>query len=382
MIKGHLNPYSHIPGVKSCLPGSFLSIQVFPALLRVESLHEQDSLHDVEIMLGVKGPVKDFTVQQDLEGACLRVWGKTAEGYLRYRVHSIKAGNGFVLVLEKVPQGGGVFTASSLSLSKLSSKGEVSKRAKSQLAYAKDVIYFSHTDIKNEQEFWVNPSKERLSLGNHKAQDWDMVLRRQKVQEILPAWLSLGQMLPRQMFKTKREGTAELFDICEQYLLLKKHENLSEAFLNVLITGFEGILTPRLEDRSYHGLVSSPISSKQSPLRLLQEGAALIKRLFIHVIDEKTIDILPSLPPEIHCGRYINISCGDLGVMDLEWSKKTVRRISFEAKTKGAILFLFHRNVKSYRLRKSDKDHGYRVKCGKMLACEQGERYLLDNFKK
>lgn len=56
----------------------------------------------------------------------------------------------------------------------------------------------------------------------------------------------------------------------------------------------------------------SAMESHHSPLLLLTKEAALIKRMLVDV-RETTVNILSCLIPELHAGRYCNISLGAIG---------------------------------------------------------------------
>ncbi len=76
----------------------------------------------------------------------------------------------------------------------------------------------------------------------------------------------------------------------------------------------------------YQGLM--PLERSQgnvSPLAFLTEGARLIRNHFIEE-EPNGIKILPALPPECHAGRLINVAIKGVN-LDLEWSKKTIRRL-------------------------------------------------------
>ncbi len=129
-IAQRLRPFSHLPGASCIVPGTAWQVMVFPTLLKFYDLLTGT---EEEENLPWTGPVKNFTVQQDLERGEVVITGKTPEGYKR---HVIKRGN-------------------------------------------------------------IPPHIERLSLGSHKSLDWEMVKRRGDLCDILPVWFRLGQMVPR-----------------------------------------------------------------------------------------------------------------------------------------------------------------------------------------
>ena len=277
-IAKRFKPFSHTPGVKLLLPGTDQLFQVFPAKIVADGK---------EIPLDIKGPVKNFTVEQDLERGQIRIFGQALSGYY-----------------EKI------FKAP---------------------AYEKP--------------------KERLSLGVHKALDWDLVKRRHSMAEILPIWHFLGQVTPEK--PSHREGTAALLDRSLEHLFL---------------AGFEGILSPRLIDTDEQGFdLKQPEDS--DPLVLLTEGARIIRNLFLQE-REDVFHILPSLPKEFHCGRLTTPS------IDMEWSKHKLRKLIVRTSKQ----LLLPKEIKRFRLKRNHKDKGEWILRDEQLPL--GARLTLDRFER
>jgi hypothetical protein len=376
-IAGRIRPYSHSPGTRCVLPGSLIGIQVFPTLLRVEELSPKASFPKLEIKLDLQAPVKDFTVLQDLEKGFIHVWGNTEKGFVRYRITSLKGG--LAIKIEKAPEAGIAMLCSEKELLKINEEGKL--KPLDTPAKEKDLLLLTKKKKFSNQELFNKTVEERLSLGNHKAQDWDMVTRRMDLREVFPAWLRLGQMTPELTFTSELKGTATLFEQCAKVHETGNTENLHQAYTNLFKAGFEGILSPSLVDFQHQGF-SFPEHSKKLPsFVLLKEGAKYIKDCLIKV-QGQNIDILPQLLPEFYCGRYLNVDCGGIATVDLEWTKKRIRRLSCLAEKDGEIRFKFHRQLASFRMRRGKKDRGQTMRCGEAFSCRAGEYYFLDNFKK
>lgn len=338
-IAERLRPFSHLPGSSCLLPGTHLSFQIFPALIAVHQLSASEPKFIEEIPVPAKGPVKDFTLQLDLEKGCIHVWGESKEGYFRYRILATAQPNQFMIKIEK---------------------GLADWSPKPTNLYPSWGIHQSH----------VPALTDRLSLGNHKSQDWEMIKRRGDLTEILPAWLRLGQ-LTEQPKELAYEGTAALLKICEN----SSKENVYEAFQNLFYAGFEGILSPRLADTQYQGFQLTSAPTQLSPLILLTEGAKAIRSLFFRS-QQNELFILPSLPPQFHCGRFLHVSCGSLGLLDLEWSKKMIRRMVFHVQKSGAVNFHFPHEIRAFRL------NGQMYPTEKPIEMEEGKLYYFDRFQK
>jgi hypothetical protein len=332
-IAERLHPFSHLPGTCCILPGTTLRLEIFPALLRVQDLSKSVPQEKTEIQVPLRGPIKDFTVQLDLEKGLVSVWGESPEGYFRYRIKA-KDSNQMAFEIEK----GWFFSWSEISL----------------VPRTQPILPFL---------------MERLSLGNHKSQDWEMVKRRGDLAEIFPAWLRLGQMIeaPNEISYL---GTAALLKTCQNASKMDAYE----AFQNLFNAAFEGILSPSLIDNQHQGFNLPPPPAHLSPLLLLTEGAKAIRALFIRC-EQSNIFILPCLPPEFHCGRFLHIQTPN-GLLDFEWSKKMIRRMVFRAEASGTIQMHFPLEIQGFRL------NGQKCSVNKPLEIEKGCQYNFDLFTK
>ncbi len=142
-IAQKLAPFSHTPGAQCLIPGTTCLVEAFPTLIR---------FHDFEYKIAVQGPVTGFTLLQDLEKNCVFIFGKGKEKFYRFRLRA--SDGGFELLCEK---------------------------SKKKEFFAAPI------------DFYLPPIWERLSLGSHKKQDWDLVARRLDLKEILPVLFCQGR---------------------------------------------------------------------------------------------------------------------------------------------------------------------------------------------
>ncbi len=362
-IAERLKPFSHVPGEPCLLPGTFFRCCIFPALIKIDSLAHAQPEPFAILPLDVEGPLKDFTVLQDLERGIVQVWGHSAKGYFRYRLipHQTGTHPGIWLQIEKAPTEG-------LQVNHL------------QCCAGDQVLI---TQMGTEKKVGSIPPlsvcNERLSLGNHKAQDWTLIRRRLNLGEIMPIWFRLGNQIALPD-RPVPQGTMVLLEKCRQLILEKDRLHVLQAFRDLFLAGFEGMLSPRLTDADYQGYHLPPLeaSFEASPLVLIREGAELIRSLFIQEQEMQTA-ILPVLPVEFHCGRMMGIEIKDLGSINLEWSKKTIRRMVLNSRCEMEYTFVF-KEAHSFRLRSSFQDAGERILCGKPLAFEKDKVYFFDNF--
>lgn len=153
-IANRFKPFSHTPGARACLPWSDSVVQAFPTKLLIDGS---------ELHLELTGPVKNFTLIQDLERGEIRVFGTAQEGYYEFL---IRAGE---WILTRCPKSG------------LRINGKQFQRCDSEKFSCKAV---------SQKEL------ERLALGCHKEQQFCKIKERCDLAEILPYWLFLGQQLP------------------------------------------------------------------------------------------------------------------------------------------------------------------------------------------
>jgi hypothetical protein len=334
-IASRLHPFSHVPGALCLIPKSQWTIQVFPTLLRFKSM----SGEQIEHPLPLRGPVKNFTVEQDLEKGGIEVFGETPDGFIRYRI--LREEKEIVLLFDK-----------------------------------KKVVICPDDSPK------LAETPERLSLGMHRSQEWEMVHRRQDLGEIFPAWLRLAQLTPAAALPKSSAGNFTFLEECRNLIQHQKKEEIVPAFINFFNAGFHGILVPRLVDDQHQGLTpAGELPAQTSSLPLLTEGGKLIRSLFISESKEG-IAILPCLPPEFHAGRLTHIKLQNGDELDIEWSKKLLRRAIYRSLSGRPVQLILQKPLHNFRLRRSLKDKGQNISRDEPIPTTSGETLFLDRFQK
>lgn len=331
------------------VPGSGQIVRLFPS--RIEFANH--GCVDLEI----EGPVVDFTVQQDLERGYIKVWGHAANGFFRYCLATTD-NNQVLLTAEKVPGSHLTIKAAGWQMWQ---EGIASSAVALQ---AKQSVVFGDTG--NAGQCFVPADLERLSLGIDKAQDWDKAVARLDLAELLPFWFRLGRLTPFNG-TVKNSGTTALL-------------STEFPFENLLRVGFDGLLCPRLTDTDHQGFDLPVPVEGEDPLALLHAGAKLIRQLFL-TQDGHAISVLPALPSELHRGRFLNMACS-FGVLDIEWSKKLIRRMRLTCHESCQATFNFQNALKDYRFRQGSKDAGRTVQNGATVSLQAGKEYLFDHFHK
>lgn len=159
---------------------------------------------------------------------------------------------------------------------------------------------------------------ENLSFGCAKKQDWDLILRRLDPREIYPIWFRLGQLIP---------AVGEPIDNLLE-TLQGRFSDLMVPTTKELHTGFD---LPNVE-----------------PITLLNAGYKTIRSYFIQEDDQ--LALLPNLPPELHAGRMTNVKFSH-GTLDLEWSKKSLRRVIIRLDKPWEPRLRLQSHLKHYRTR-------------------------------
>lgn len=335
-INERFKPYSHEAGTLTLLPGSGWPIQIFPCLIRIYRSEQELT----ELNLDLQGPVKQFTLFNDLEKGCLTVSGCSSEGWFRYHLIASDDLENIRFHVDRAPTG----------------------RLRIQ----------NETDLFKDSGFvpYRIPACDRLSFGCHKAQDWTLVKRRSSLDEILPFWHRLGQLIPQLPSPEHWSGTLSLLKECEE---------TESCWEKLLLCGFREMLVPQLNDSLHQGIIKYERIENISPLVLLSEGAKLIRKLFIEQ-SEGSLLILPRLLPCLPFGRLIDVPLIGGGRVSIEWSKKTIRQVMIHSEQEGNLELHFRSNVSSYRLRQHSKDKGERRNRVSVLNLQKNHIYFLDNF--
>lgn len=367
-IAARYRPYSLVMGELCFLPSSAYALQVYPTYLRILDVKNGAMKIAAEIKMKIEGPLKNFTIMADLEKPSILVWGMSSRGFIRYSLKPTM-GNGVCLTLEKAPGDALEMTYQEHEKNSVSMKLQKSESS---------IFLASETDDERPQT-----GKERLSLGGHKAQDWSMIQRRKDLCEILPLWYAASQNLP--LLKplsqdAQNAGVFSLMENCRDILRCRQHDQLYSSFLKLFLAGFQGMLVPQLEDQCYQGLALPPLNRELSPLYFFSESRGLIRSLFLEE-NKYSLNILPHLPPEFHCGRFLNLKCEALGTLDIEWTKKEVRRAFLRVEEEAEISIHFPHALKECRVRRGGTDRGSVLMNGEKMALAVGDTVWLDNFK-
>lgn len=350
-----LRPFSHALGASCIVPFSAWKLIAFPTRLQLENIRSGET---IDLRLSLTGPIKEFTVQQDLEVGFVKVFGFAAEGYFRYRLEQQE--EGLFLIMEKVPSIGITISIANIA---------------EQVKEPKKIL------LSNLREENVGKPFERLSLGQNKSQDWSSIRKRLSLAEIFPHWLRLGQVVPGVISQERPEGILELLKKCKEAASACDKKEITRSFTNLFLAGFSGIMVPRLADEEYQGITSECFSPSSDALKLLSEGADAIRSLFFQE-KEGIYHLLPCLPSEFHSGRLLGITTVEGDIIDLEWSKKLLRRVIIKVNADKELALSLQKDLKRFRMKKGLKQKGSFLEVGVRIRCSKGDVLYLDNFQK
>ncbi len=349
-IKDRCSAYSHTPGHETMIPGTNWKVRAFPAALMITccKMSKKD-----DFFFALEGPVSPFTVEQDIENSCIRIYGESKKGYFRFRIQQEKGS--LFLFVEKTPE-------------------------KGIKCFGKENIFMTgdQYEIAKGLVFSENIYQEQLFLGSNRCKDWDRIRRDENLDAILPLWYRLGQKMPLQMEK-ELGPVFDLLTHCE-VLIQNQDKSIYESIKHLYFAGFSGGLVPRSYDAEYQGIFSyEPSSTFTSACSLLSRGSQLIRSMFFQEKENKYF-ILPCLPSQFVSGRMVGVKTKDSCFLSFEWTKHQMRQMTFFSSKEKEVFLLFPSTIKNYRVRFSLKDKGCIIKNGDALSVIQGKTLLLDRF--
>ncbi|MEF9496542.1 MULTISPECIES: hypothetical protein [Chlamydia] len=329
-ITQSFKPYTLIPGTFMPIPGSELYAQIFPTLWRVFS-----ASHELlnEGYVDAQGPLKRFAVFQDLHRGGLTV---ASEQYKYYILPS----------------------------------GEKVDSLKGHLPCA-------------------DSAEPLLSLGVYKHADLHKIRYRRDLKEVLPLLLRLSSLTPASSRGEEylKKGSGILFVDAYEKIQARKKMEIYSALSSLYLAGFSENLLPRVYDTEYQGILNElpeKTIRENIPFALLVYSMAMLRDLFIFR-DREIVEILPSLPPEFPCGRFVNVYLQGIGKFSLEWSKKTIRRVCLYAQEATPLLLGFSPELSHCRLRQWEKKqlvNSSKICLGESMEIKAGTTYLWDCFHK
>ena len=341
--------FSHKLGGSFLLLNSNYFVKIFPGLLEFVDLNTKK---DFKIQLFFEGPIKNFTISQNLKNGEIKVSFQTKNGFLSYKI--IKREE-FLIYFERVP----------------SNKIEL-KFDKIRKISSKDEILLPINPICDKKP------TEFLSFGIHKKPEIELIKRRENLLEILPLIF-----LYSQFFSDIKSACIRKKCIVRELtnkIINREKKDLEQSFLNVLNAHFFEAFIPRVNDEDYQNIVPFVDEKDANPLHILRKLFYIIKLILIEQKPDE-IFILPCLLTSFHQGRALNIQT-NIGSFDIEWSKKLLKKLIFRPSKDVKIKLNFQSKLKTYRLKTHLKEKGKIFKNKEIIFFEKNKTYFFDKFQK
>ncbi len=216
-----------------------------------------------------------------------------------------------------------------------------------------------------------SPLFERVSFGCHKAQNWEAMHSRRSLEEWLPHWHWLAQW-EGDIARPSEASPKTLLHRCQHAGRMELYDALLELFDGAFSDYF--VEPPQ---RWQQMALPFPPSEGQN---VLVEGAAVLRHALVRSTTEALL-LLPSLPKELVCGRYLHAAV-PFGKVDFEWSKGLLRRAILKAAKTGTVQLHFQKDLQTFRLSKEGGGSPLYLTNGAMVLFEENSVYLLDRFEK
>ena len=237
-IAEKISPFSKVPGCSAIIPQTSTLVKIYPVKLQFYNLVSLKKKPDLEVYFNLKGPIKKFVVFQNIEKSFIEVFGFSMDGFIKYKIKL--EDKDILFLLEKAPKG---------RLELIFGKEKERYIVKSKERF----ILPLKTKIKE-----IGNNIEKLSLGVNKAQDMELINRRDDLCEILPLWFMLGQKIP--LTNSKEDGVATLFKKCGTLIEERKKEKVEPILLNIFKAGCTSIFSPMLSDSKHLGILDESIA--------------------------------------------------------------------------------------------------------------------------
>ncbi len=355
-IRHPLRPFSRLPGTKLLILHTQWQLTAYPTLLIFSFLGDK-AYDPIYLHLTNCKEVESWMVMQDLEKGCISLFNRGKKGHFSYRL-AVQEGK-LMLRVDRCPSEG-------VTLFWAGQKKVLQRKE----AWHVPVVIAPFESI----------SREKIHFGCHKSQDWELIRRRCQLREIIPLWFALSQQVPDVCGSS--DPMPPLLDKLSRLIQEGAQQEIAAVLVQLFRCCFDTMLLPYASD-VHHWLGSSQVPEvKPVSLSLLRHSGALLRSLFFRVDCDGRGVILPCLPTDLPAGRLVGLDALPGVTIDLEWSKKRVRRLILTAKETREVSLRFSTQEAAFRIRKKARDRGITRGVDAPLFLEAGERYWLDCFQR
>lgn len=325
-------------------------VKIYPGLLFFKDLNSDKQF---KIFLKFNGPVKNFTIIQNLLNGNLEVFFHTEDGFVSYKISTEE--NSGILFFDRITD----------------------QNFKIEFNELKDVNAKETIKLPIKTISSLVPN-EKIFFGIHKKPDLYFVKKREDILEILPFIFLYSQFYLDVGYSCCLRKDCLLKDF-DKEILRKDKQELTQKLLNIFKVHFFGAFIPRLNDEEYQNIVSY-FEKDANPFCVFIRLYHSIKSLFINTKDDE-LSILPCLLTDLHHGRVLNFQT-PFGVIDLEWSKKLLKKVIFKPSKDVSLKLVLQSSIKNFRLREGKNEKGQIFNNEDVGTFQNGKIYLLDKFMK
>lgn len=349
-IKDRFKIISHDLGESFLILNTAYFVRIYPGLLFFKDL---DSDKDFKIFIKFQGPVKNFTISQNLYNGNIEVNFHAKDGYVSYRI--MMAGNEVYLCFDKTAE----------------------KKLTVEFDKITQVVAKQRIFLPIERISMLRPP-EYLSFGIYKKPDLSQIKKRENLQEILPFIFLYSQFYLDVQYSCCLRKNCLLKRLADE-IQKKEKLKLAESFINVFKFHFFGAFVPRMNDDE-HQNICDYVDKEISPWCVFINLYSCVKSVFIEEASKKLF-LLPCLPALFNHGFFVNIKISS-GQIDMRWSKKLLKKAIFKPSKDIELQLILHSMIKTFRVRTDARDKGKIYNNEDIIGFEKDKSYFLDNFKK
>lgn len=338
----HFKPFTKVVPTKALLPGTLYYFEIAPVAIAAFHFEEQAVAKKMTFEMNV--PAIDMIVEQDLKRQSIAVSVKTKKGVFSYK---IRAGEKAVM----------------LKITRLSCP-------------IKLIICGKEKFLKKGEEIeLVSHKKERalpgtLHMGCFKKQDWNKLINRFSLVEVLPFLFELGKLYPK-----ANEPSLRLKPL-KGALKNRDKSELEAIFAAIYQENFDQLLVPDFSRKNHFS--SEKREEKESVGNFLHELYILIRELFVHY-EKGTLKLLNLLPKKCIAGQIEGIEVGQELILSFRWSKSKLFFVEIKALKPCTLTLDLNEYKGGYRLREAKERKGRRMSQERLIL-SSGQRVFLDRF--
>jgi hypothetical protein len=338
----HFKPFTKVVPTKALLPGTVYYFEITPVAIAAFHFQEQSVAKQMAFEMGFRAI--DMIVEQDLKRQSIAVSVKTKKGVFSYKIRANEK-------------------AVALKVTRLSFPVKLMTCGKERSLKKGEEI-----ELLNHKKELALPGT--LHMGCFKKQDWNKVINRFSLVELLPFLFELGKLYP------KATDSSDALNPLKQALKNRDKNELEAIFATIYQENFDQLLVPDFSRKHYFS--SEQREGKESVSNFLHELHVLIRELFVHY-EKGTLKLLNLLPKKCIAGQIEGLKLGEELMLSFRWSKSKLFFVEIEALRPCTVTLDLKEYKGGYRLREAKERKGKRTS-QEMLSLNSGQRVFLDRW--